>query len=79
MLLLAGIVLGQMFGNGQIKDSTDFFLRNNDNRLTGVYMRAATGAMQIAGWELGQASTSADIKKAGDFLTDQYDIAVKLG
>ena len=47
VLLLAGIVLGQMFGNGQIKDSTEFFLRNNNNRLVGVYMRSATRAMQI--------------------------------
>src|SRR3984957_1641259 len=76
-LLLAGIVIGQMFGNGQIKDSTDFFLRNNDNRLTGVYMRSATRAMQIAGWELGQAATGAEIKKAGDDLTEQYNVAVK--
>ena len=78
VLLLAGIVLGQMFGNGQIKDSTEFFLRNNNNRLVGVYMRSATRAMQIAGWELGQAATGADIKKASDILTEEYDAAVKL-
>jgi hypothetical protein len=77
VLLLVGIVVGQMFGNSQINSSTEFFLRNNVNRLTGLYMRSAARGMQIAAWELGQAVPAAEIKTAGDSILEQYTIAVQ--
>jgi hypothetical protein len=77
VLLLIGIVIGQMYGSSQINSSTEFFLRNNVNRLTGLYMRSAGRAMQVAAWELGQAVPAAEIKKAGDGIVEQYNIAVQ--
>jgi methyl-accepting chemotaxis protein len=77
VLLVIGIIIGQMFGNGQIKDASANLVRNETNALAAVNSKASVRGMQLGGRDLRLATTPQDIKKASDNLAARHDSAVR--
>jgi hypothetical protein len=77
VLLVAAIIVSQMLGSSQIKESSANVVRNDANALAAVNAKASARGMQLAGRDLHLASAPEDIKKAGDTLIARHDGAVK--
>src|ERR1700730_10902076 len=77
VLLVAAIVVSQMPGSSQIKESSANVVRKDGNALAAVNAKASVRGMQLAGRDLRLAPTPEDIKKAGDTLIARHDSAVK--
>ena len=78
VLLLAAILISELFGNSQIREASGNVVRNDNNGLTVVTSKVSVLGMQLGVRDIRLATTVDDVKNGFNSVTERYNSSVKI-